>query len=161
MQFRKVLIPTDGSDLSNAAAHAGVDFARDHRADVVGIYVAPEYTYPLYADSVPASYPGEEQYRTAMREVGNTYLKEIRGAAENAQLGYTGFTVFSDSPANEIAGAAQANDCDLIFMGSHGRGGWRRFFLGSVTSKVLSLCQVPVLVYRLARDAAGSDKHKP
>lgn len=158
MLFKKILIPLDGSSLSNAAAHAGIDFAKDRQAEVIGIYVAPEYTYPIYADPMPTSHPDEKQYKASMRKIGDGYLKEIREQAQGEHLQYTGITAFSDSPAEKIVETAHRQDCDLIFMGSHGRGGWRQLLLGSVTNKVLSLCQIPVLVYRVKHDAAESQK---
>lgn len=158
MPYHKILIPTDGSTLSNAAAHAGIDFAKDHQAEIIGLYVAPEYTYPIYADPVPNSYPDEGTYKASMRKFGEDYLKEIRESAQGAGLTYTGTTAFSDSPAKKIVDAAHKHDCDLIFMGSHGRGGWGQLLLGSVTNKVLSLCQIPVLVYRVKQNPAVSEK---
>lgn len=154
MLYKRILIPTDGSAISNAAARAGVEFARELRADILGIYVAPAYAYPIYAETIPADYMTEDEYNAAMRKAGESYLKEIRDAAAAAGLKFTGSVVFSDSPATQIVEAAEKNDCDLIFMGSHGRGGLGQLLLGSVTSKVLSTCQIPALVYRLKRNAA-------
>ncbi|MEO6351844.1 MAG: universal stress protein [Burkholderiaceae bacterium] len=151
--YQKILIPTDGSDFSNTAVQAGVEFARQLNAEVMGIYVAPEYQYPIYVEIIPPSYPSEEEYRASMRQAGEKYLQTIQTAAEAAGLRFTGLIEFADTPAKSIAQAAQKNQCDLIFMGSHGRGGWGQLILGSVTAKVLSLCHIPVLVYRVEKTA--------
>jgi len=149
--YQKILIPTDGSDFSNTAAQAGVEFARQLNAEVMGIYVAPEYQYPIYVEIIPPSYPSEEEYMASMRQAGEKYLQTIQTAAQAAGLKFTGLIEFADTPAKNIAQAAQKNQCDLIFMGSHGRGGWGQLILGSVTAKVLSLCRIPVLVYRVEK----------
>jgi nucleotide-binding universal stress UspA family protein len=152
--YKRILIPTDGSDLSNAAAHAAIDFARQLGAETVGIFVAPPYAYPLYAETVPTDYLSEDEYNASMRKVGDANLKEIADAAALAGLKFTGITVVADSPARQIVDAAQQNGCDLIFMGSHGRGGLGQLLLGSVTSKVLATCQIPVLVYRMKHETS-------
>lgn len=158
MLYKRILIPTDGSAVSSAAARAGVGFAKECNAETIGIHVAPEYMFPLYAQTVPPEippdYPTEQEYKASARKAGEDYLKEIRDAAVAAGLTFTGVVVFSDSPAKEIVDAAEKYGCDLIFMGSHGRGGLGQLLLGSVASKVLSACRIPVLVYRLRQDAA-------
>lgn len=146
--FKKILIPTDGSETSLAAALDGVAFAADSQAEVVGIYVAPEYQYPVYIEIVPPTYPLEQEYQGLMKKMGQEYLKPIQDAAEKSGLGYSSQVVFSDNTAQALAKAAEELACDLIFMGSHGRSGLGQLILGSVTSKVLSLCKIPVLVDR-------------
>lgn len=146
--FKKILIPTDGSETSLAAALDGVAFAADSQAEVVGIYVAPEYQYPVYIEIVPPTYPLEQEYHGLMKKMGQEYLKPIQDAAEKSGLGYSSQVVFSDNTAQALAKAAEELACDLIFMGSHGRSGLGQLILGSVTSKVLSLCKIPVLVDR-------------
>ena len=152
--YKKILIPTDGSALSNAAAHAGVTFARQLGAEVVGIHVAPEYQYPIYAEVIPPDYPTLEGHNAEMRKAGEIYLGEIEKAATAAGVKFSGKTVISDRTAQEIVAAVDEQHCDLIFIGSHGRSGWQRLLLGSVTSKVLATSQIPVLVYGIKQDAA-------
>jgi len=146
--FNKILIPTDGSDLSNEAALSGVAFAKQNKSEVIGVFVAPEYQYPIYVEIIPPSYPTEDEYKDSMRKIGESYLKPIQDAAEAAGLVYSGIIVFSNGTGPKIAAIAQENGCDLIYMGSHGRTGLTQMLLGSVTSKVLSTCAIPVLVYR-------------
>lgn len=152
--YKKVLIPTDGSAFSSSVASAGVEFSKQINAEIVGIYVAPEYQYPIYVEVIPPSYPSDEEYQVSMRKAGDSYLARIREAAEAAGLKFSGLVVFSDATAHEIAHAAEQHHCDLIFMGSHGRSGWGQLLLGSVTAKVLSICQIPVLVQRLKKEPA-------
>jgi nucleotide-binding universal stress UspA family protein len=146
--FSRILIPTDGSPASTATVLAGIEFARRFGADVCGVFVAPDFQYPLYIQAMPPTYLSDEEYRSSMRTVGETYLNEIRKAAEQAGVNFSGEVLFSDAVAMTIIQTAQRHRCDLIFIGSHGRSGWRQSLLGSVTLKVLSACPVPVLVYR-------------
>jgi len=149
--FNKILIPTDGSETSLAAALEGVVFAAENKSGVIGVYVAPEYQYPVYIEIIPPSYPLEEEYEGLMKKMGMEYLKPIQEAAEKAGLTYSSHLSFSDSAASAIVKVAEEEGCDLIFMGSHGRSGLGQLILGSVTSKVLSLCKTPVLVSRPVR----------
>ncbi len=146
--FNKILIPTDGSETSLSAALDGVAFAAENHSEVVGVYVAPEYQYPIYIEIIPPTYPLEEEYQGLMKKIGTEYLKPIQDAAEKAGLKYSSQFAFSDSAANAIVKVAEEQGCNLIFMGSHGRSGLGQLILGSVTSKVLSLCKIPVLVDR-------------
>ena len=59
--------------------------------------------------------------------------------------------VFADPGSDRrqrIVDAANKNGCDVIAMGSHGKGGVKQFFVGSETTRVLSHTKIPVMVYR-------------
>lgn len=158
--YKKILIPTDGSPVATVAAHAGIAFAKEVDADVVGIFVAPEYQFPVYVEVIPADFPTEDSYRASMREAGQAFLAKLRKQADTLGVSYSDVIVFSDAIAQEIVRAAETHDCDLIFIGSHGRSGWGQALLGSVTTKVLSACEIPVLVYRIRKDAQHSTDEK-
>jgi len=148
MLHKRILLPTDGSPLSMAAAQAGIAFAKAIGAETMGIYVSPEFRYLAYGNMFPIYYITEDEYKAMETRAGEAYLKEIRDAATGAGVNFSDRHVFSNFPAQEIVNTAEKEGCDLIFMGSHGRGGLGQLLLGSVTSKVLSTCQIPVLVYR-------------
>jgi nucleotide-binding universal stress UspA family protein len=147
--FKKILLPTDGSDLSNAAIDAGIEFAKQIQAEVIAVFVASNYQYPIYIDIIPPNTPTEEEYQAAMRNLGDSYFEKAKSAALAAGIPFESMTRFNDSPAKEIAHIAQERHCDLIFIGSHGRSGVGQLLLGSTTNKVLSLCNIPVLVHRI------------
>jgi nucleotide-binding universal stress UspA family protein len=146
--FSRILIPTDGSPASAATTLAGMRFARKLGAEVVGVFVAPEFRYPIYLQTMPPCYLSDEEYRLSMHTVGETYLNEMRKAAAEAGVAFSGEMLFSDAVAKSLLDTARQRQCDLIFIGSHGRGGWQQALLGSVTMKVVSASPVPVLVYR-------------
>jgi nucleotide-binding universal stress UspA family protein len=149
--YKKILIPTDGSTLASAAAQAGVEFARQCDTQVIAAFIAPQFQYPIGVEIIPPNYPSEEEYRAAITRTGEGYLAEIQKAAATAGLKYVGIIAYSDHTAQKIVHIAQEHGCDLIFMGSHGRGGLGQLLLGSVTAKVLSLCEIPVFVYRMKK----------
>jgi nucleotide-binding universal stress UspA family protein len=148
-----MLIPTDGSDFSRSVSLAGVEFARQIQAEIAGIFVAPEFQHPVYVDILPPNFASDQDYRDSMQQAGEAYLQDMQNAAQAAGLAFSRHIVFSDLIAQQIAHTAQELRCDLIFMGSHGRGGWGQLLLGSVTTKVLSICDIPVLVHRLKHPA--------
>jgi nucleotide-binding universal stress UspA family protein len=148
MLYKRILLPIDGSPLAKAAAMAGIELAKSLDAETVGVYAAPGFRYLIYGDMFPMNYITEDEYKKMENNSGEAYLKEIQDAATNAGVKFSGQVVFADSPAHQIIETAEKENCDLIFIGSHGRGGLGQLLLGSVTSKVLSLCQIPVLVYR-------------
>lgn len=152
--YRKILITTDGSAVSRHTACEGVKFAAQMHAEVLALYVAPPYQYPVYIEIIPPAYPSEEEYLAQMQRVGQEHQSSI--LAKCAQLGVpcTGMTAFADSAAQKIVEVADQEACDLIFMGSHGRSGWGQLLLGSVTNKVLSHTAKPVLVHRLLQEPA-------
>lgn len=150
--YSKILLPTDGSELSSAAVLAGIEFAALCRADTIGLHVAPEYQYPVSVEIIPPSYPTEEEYMEVTRRTTGEYLRDVRGTAAEKGLKYTEITAYSNKTAQKIVQVAREQECDLIFIGSHGRSGLEQLLLGSVATKVLSLCDIPVLVYRKTRD---------
>ncbi len=154
--YRKILITTDGSAVSSKTACAGVAFAEQLGAEVLALFVAPEYQYPIYVEIIPPSYPSEEEYRAAMRRAGEEHVKDIRASSARRGLRFDAMTAFAESPALKIVDVAASSGCDLIFMGSHGRSGWGQLLLGSVTNKVLSHSRIPVLVHRLIKEPGGA-----
>lgn len=147
--YRKILITTDGSAVSQHTACAGVKFAQQMGAEILILFVAPDYQYPVYVEIIPPSYPSEEEYIERMRHTGEDYMGSIMRAAAQAGLRHACMTAFSDAAALKIVDVAEQQQCDLIFMGSHGRSGWGQLLLGSVTNKVLAQTSKPVLVHRL------------
>ncbi|MES2259035.1 MAG: universal stress protein [Pseudomonadota bacterium] len=150
--YRKILITTDGSAVSSMTACAGVSFAQQMGAEVLALFVAPEYQYPIYVEIIPPSYPSEEEYRAALKRAGHDHVQPILDKCAKKGVPCEGLTAFAESTAQKIVDVAAQHGCDLIFMGSHGRSGWGQLLLGSVTNKVLSHSRLPVLVHRLIKE---------
>jgi nucleotide-binding universal stress UspA family protein len=146
--FKHILIPTDGSELSNRAVAAGIELAKKARAKVTGLFVAPPPTPVLYDKFMPVGYMTPDEHAKVIQRTANEYLGVIKSAAKQAGVTVECVTVTSDFPADEIVKAADERNVDLIFMASHGRRGVKAVLLGSETQKVLTQTTRPVLVYR-------------
>ena len=146
--FKHILIPTDGSKLSEKAVHAGVEMARLHGAKVTGFFAAPAPTPLVYGDFMPVGYMPPDQHAAMIEKASKHHLAVIERAAREAGVEVNSLSVTSDFPADAIIETARQQHCDLIFMASHGRRGLSGILLGSETQKVLTHSKIPVLVFR-------------
>jgi len=144
--YKHILLPTDGSELSQGASRQAVAFAKSINARLTGITVSPSF-HVLSLDAQMVTYT-PEQYRKDCDARAEKYLGVIRKLANAAGVAYEGVHVVNDQPYQAIIKAAQEKGCDLIFMASHGRKGVSALVLGSETNKVLTHSKIPVLVYR-------------
>jgi nucleotide-binding universal stress UspA family protein len=150
--FKHILIPTDGSKLSADAAQAAVELAAALGAQVTGLFAAPPATPIIYKAMLPVGYATPEEHEAMTRKASQSYLGAIEKAAKAAGVKCEVLSVTSDYPADAIIATAKKRRCDLIFMASHGRRGFRKSsLLGSETQKVLSEAPLPVLVFRSAQ----------
>lgn len=146
--YKNILVPTDGSALSRRTMRDAAKLAKTLGAKITGFYVAPTYHIEVYADYVPPDMITPEQHKVAAKKTAARYLDHVRKAASDNGVPYAGDYALNDSPAEAIVKAAHKHKCDLIYMGSHGRSGLSKLFLGSQTSKVLAQSRIPVLVHR-------------
>jgi nucleotide-binding universal stress UspA family protein len=146
--FKHILIPTDGSKLSQKAAAQGVALAKSVGAKVTAFCAVPPATPIIYRNSLPVGYATPAEHEEMIEKTAAKYLDVIARAARSAGIVCDSIHVTSDYPADEILKVAQKRRCDLIVMGTHGQGGLRGVFVGSVTQKVLSQAKAPVLVFR-------------
>lgn len=144
--LESILAPTDGSALSLAATLKALDFARRLRARLVLFSAIPAYQYPIYVGGIPFEYPSETEYETQCRAIVAGYLGLVAEVAAEQGVEVGQRVVFNSNAAQAIVAMAQDEHCSLIFMGSHGRGGLSRMFLGSVALKTLTLAHGAVLV---------------
>jgi nucleotide-binding universal stress UspA family protein len=147
--FKRILVPTDGSKLAEEAANGAVALAKSVGASIVGFYAMPTYDETAYETVVisPGWIP-EEEFNKLNDRAAKKYLGVIEKMAKAAGVRCESYTQSTAHPAVAIVEAARDKRCDLICMSSHGRGGLELIFLGSVTTKVLSMCDIPVLVHR-------------
>jgi nucleotide-binding universal stress UspA family protein len=151
--FKKVLIPTDGSALAAQSSNAGILFAKSIGAEVVALHVGQPFAATIGFDGMAAAYAiTDEDYEKATADQAKKYLQAALDRAETAGVQATADSVTNFNVADGIVEAATSHNCDIIFMGSHGRSGLSRLLLGSVTAKVLSLSHIAVLVYRVKED---------
>jgi nucleotide-binding universal stress UspA family protein len=146
--YKHILIPTDGSELSDKAIEAGVTFARGMQARVTGFTAVPEYKLPSEVELMSRHGLSFEQYERDARLQAEAALQKIADLAKAAGVEYDAEFVQSDHPHEAIVRAAQKHGCDLIFMASHGRRGISALLHGSQTQGVLTHSTIPTLVYR-------------
>lgn len=147
-RLESILVPTDGSALSIAAALNAVSFAKRLGARVVAFHAVPVYQYPVYVGGIPFEYPSEADYETQCRAIAERYLLLVSNAAIAQGVTVSTRIEFNAAPAQAIVDAPKRETCSMIYMGSHGRGGLSRVFLGSVALKILTLSHIPVMVDR-------------
>ncbi len=137
--YERILVPTDGSPASRPAIEHAVALAATHDAAIHAIYVINTASFA----SIPTEGSWEGVSEMLEREGGEA-LEEITEAAAAADVPCECVQV-DGSPSREIVRYAEDNDCDLIVMGTHGRGGIDRLLLGSVAEKVVRSSKIPVL----------------
>lgn len=146
--FKKILLPTDGSELSGQAVIKGVDFAKSMQASVVGFFSPADYSALFYSEYIPPNLMSQAQFEANAAKAAEKQLAFVERAATAAGVPYEGYSLTRAAPWEAIVAAAKDKHCDLIFMASHGRAGLSALMLGSQTAKVVSHSTVPVLVYR-------------
>lgn len=146
--FKHILIPTDGSALSDKAIEAGVEFAREVNAQVTGFTAMPEYQVPSQVELMVKHGISMPQYEEDTRRQADAVLRKVSARARAAGVACDTDFAQSDSPHEAIIRAAQSHGCDLIFMASHGRSGISALIHGSETQAVLAHSRIPTLVYR-------------
>jgi nucleotide-binding universal stress UspA family protein len=146
--YDRILVPSDASPASVAAALHAVALARVAGSELFLLQVIPPYQVPVYLEYAPMNLPAEEEYLRLCEQSANRHLAMLAAQAEDAGVNCQRKVVFHPGAAQAITDAAADLACQLIVMGSHGRSGFERLFLGSVTARVLPLSRVPVLVHR-------------
>ena len=142
---RHILIPTDGSALSQAAVEYGIALAKSVGAKVTLLTVSAPF-HTIAVEQVVTDTP--EQYTKQVAALAKNYLDAAKEVALAAGMSCETMHVEHDYPYLAIIETAAKKSCDLIVMASHGRRGISAVMLGSETSKVLTHSGIPVLVVR-------------
>ncbi|KAA1013549.1 universal stress protein [Paraburkholderia panacisoli] len=144
--FKHLLVPTDGSALSEVAVQMAVTFAAENHACVTGLHVMPEFHVLAYGIEMLAD--TEEKFVQVHRERAEAFLATVTKAASQASVRCETVATTRAHPYEAIISTATERNCDLIVMASHGRSGVRGLLIGSETQKVLTHSAIPVLVVR-------------
>jgi nucleotide-binding universal stress UspA family protein len=141
IEIRRILCPTDLSDIARRAFAHAVALARFHQAEIELAYVSE----PLLPGPVaPASYPPWAVLDPAVRGRLQSALEALAATAGAVTVPVR-FGVYEGRVVGEILDRARGWPADVVVMGTHGRGGFERWVLGSVTEKVLRKAPCPVL----------------
>src|SRR5215475_2679340 len=141
----RILVPTDGSELSVKAIRGAVEVAKKLGAKIVGMTVIEPYSYSSISEYRPEPF---EVFETRTEGIAKERLKQVESVAKAAEVEVETTVSKSFSPYEAIIEAAEERNCDAIFMASHGRRGINAILLGSETQKVLTHSKIPVMVYR-------------
>jgi nucleotide-binding universal stress UspA family protein len=145
--YRHILLPTDGSALSEIAIENGIRFAKAIGAKVTGLYVIVERAPASFEDYAPVEIEAPPLELVAKQEA-ERYLGAIGARARAASVPCETLCLRGASPHEAIVRAAIERGCDLIVMASHGHKGVTGELVGSETARVITHCKIPVLVYR-------------
>lgn len=143
--FKKILVPTDGSELATSAVHTAAQMAKSQGGQVVGVYVIDPFPYIGIGD---ASAIALQSYLTESKRVAGEALDALAKVCAAEGVPFAGDTIERNVVFEGVIATAKAEGCDLIVMASHGRKGIARLLLGSETQHVLTHSHIPVLVLR-------------
>lgn len=144
-KIRKVMVASDFSSASRGAFARAVDLAKANRATLLvthAVTLPPptlggEYIPPQTWDRIEAA-----TRAAAKKQIGALVARARRAGVRAAGL------IMAGSPHEVIVRAARSKRVDVLVLGTHGRTGLPRFFLGSVAARVLAMAPCPVLTVR-------------
>lgn len=144
--YKHLLVPTDGSKLSEKAVARAVELAKATGGRITLLHVVPDYPVQVYAEGVSVGLVSRREYAKAMKDEATKLLD--RAAAKIKGVDVATVQSMDNSPWEAILAAAKKVKADTIVMASHGRRGIASLLLGSETTKVLTHSKLPVLVIR-------------
>jgi nucleotide-binding universal stress UspA family protein len=141
VKFKRILLPVDGSDCSKVAMNNATNLSAIMDAEILLLYVT---------GGIPKFIKGQslDEAEKAQKEEADQILAPYHSFLKENKMKYNVMIVPAFKVWNMICHVAQDEGCDIIVMGSRGRGDWEGAMLGSVTHRVLAHCTLPVLVVR-------------
>ncbi len=147
--YKRILVATDGSNLSKKAICAAFDMAAVLGAQVYIVQVIPKFVQAYFDSSYYASTKGEiKKMEMSWEQKVQKSLDALIKWAHTKQVDVKTVIVKSYLVSDAILKTAKKSNIDLIVMASHGRHGLKRLLLGSETLQVLTHSDIPVLVIR-------------
>ncbi|MCL2075391.1 MAG: universal stress protein [Betaproteobacteria bacterium] len=146
--FKHILVPTDGSQLSEEMVKKVVEFAREIGASITAFFAKDEYPMTYFGEGALVDPTTPTKFAEMTEQQSVAVLDYVKSECAKAGVPCEAISKTSDVPYEAIVATAEECGCDLIFMASHGRRGISGLLLGSQTNKVLSHSKIPVLVYR-------------
>ena len=142
LKIQRILVPVDLSSRSGPAVRHGVNIAKHFNADLIVLHAIPSLPYDA---ALAGGYPGAFTWSPSpdsekrLDQILANFLEETVPGHSFERI------VARAEPAELITRIVEERDIDLIVMPTSGRGAFRRFILGSVTTKVLNDVDCPVL----------------
>ena len=146
---KHIMLPLDGSELSLKAVDEGIGLSKAFGARLTLITVVPPYHTGITSRlTTELAHEIENGRDDEHKEEALELHARTAARARAEQIRCESLVVLGDNPYTQIIDNAQARQCDLIVMASHGRRGLDALLLGSETVKVLTHSKIPVLVVR-------------
>ncbi|UOB04851.1 universal stress protein [Diaphorobacter sp.] len=146
--YKRILIATDGSPLSQKAVESGLSLAGLTGASVVALKVVPRYPRSYFEGGLPVDAADIKRIEKQWADAAQELVDKVKVQGTNEGVTVKTVVAKSDLIAEAVIAAAKKHKCDLIVMASHGRKGIKRLLLGSETQHVLTHSHIPVLVLR-------------
>jgi nucleotide-binding universal stress UspA family protein len=143
--YQRILVPTDGSDITAKAVQTAIGLARRLGAQLFTISVKEPFPYSAISEMQPTP---PQEFFDAQERIAAGRVQQVADSARVADLPCQAHTMEALHPWEAIVDYAKQQGCDLIVMASHGRRGMASLLLGSETQKVLTHSTIPVLIVR-------------
>jgi nucleotide-binding universal stress UspA family protein len=145
VQIKRILVPIDGSEYSFNAAKYAIKLAKDENAQLYCIHVIGSVPYGY--ESSPHAI---DQYFKDLEQKVQSWFDKIKDMAKNKGILEIKTETFTDvrSVIGSIIDYAVTKEIDLIVIGTRGRTGLKRFFMGSVANGVVQHAHCSVLLVR-------------
>ncbi|WP_394059924.1 universal stress protein [Alcaligenes sp. WGS1538] len=146
--YERILVATDGSELSDHAVRHALNLAKACDAKLIALRVIPRYRQSYLEGGPILDQKMDSRVEALWTEHAQAELAAVKQAGKDIGVAVKAVVAKSDLIANAIISAAEKQKADLIVMASHGRKGYQRILLGSETQHVLTQSEIPVLVIR-------------
>ncbi len=146
--YQRILVATDGSELSQKAIDSALGLAAKLGSTVVAVKVVPPYPQSYFEGSMAIDMKQVARTEEHWAAEAMKSLESVQAAGVARGVTVTPTVVRSEQVSEALISTAQKHRCDLIVMASHGRRGVSRLLLGSETQHVLTHSHIPVLVLR-------------
>lgn len=143
--FKRILVPTDGSDITAKAVDTSIALAKSLGAAICTISVKEPFPYSAISEMQPTP---PQEFFDAQERIADARIQNVVAMCSTAGVPCQAHTVEALHPWEAIIDHAKQMECDLLVMASHGRRGVAALLLGSETQKVLTHSKIPVLVVR-------------
>ncbi len=146
--YKRILVATDGSELSQKAVDSAIELAALCGAELLAMKVVPHYPQSYFDGAIALTHEEVARVEKHWVEDGQKTLDAVKAAGQAKGVKVEAVLSKSDLVSDALITGAKKHQADLIVMASHGRKGVSRLLLGSETQQVLTHSGIPVLVLR-------------
>jgi nucleotide-binding universal stress UspA family protein len=143
--FKRILVPTDGSDITAHAVDMAIQLAKLHGAQLLTLSVMDPFPYSAVSEIQPVP---PQEFIDAQQRLASKRVEDVCATAAAEGLACQGHTVEAVHAWEAIVDHAKDQSVDLIVMASHGRKGFAALLMGSEAQKVLTHVDLPVLIVK-------------